>query len=262
MNHTNRASVTQPTTGHAIAESCVAGVPAYFYPWPASTWWQQLADVRPGTVVVVNPASGPGAAVDPRYTAVVEAAHARGLVLFGYVDSDYGAIGIDDVVAQSSLHQSWYEVDGIFVDRIAPDNSSLPHYAKLAQRLHAAGMSVTFNAGQPYVDRGYAEVADHVVLFEGPLSTYAECQFPQWTQDIASNRIWHLVYGVATAEEMQDVVAHATANNAGLLYVTDGIFPNPWDHLPAYWQHERQLLDRASPRSRHACRNDGGAQTR
>src|SRR6266567_8894710 len=128
MNRTNPASGMRPTEVHAATESCVAGVPAYFYPWPASKWWQQLADVRPGTIVVVNPASGPGDTVDARYVSAIGAARIRGLVILGYVDSDYGAVGIDNLVDQGSLHRSWYAVDGIFVDRVAPDDSSLPHY--------------------------------------------------------------------------------------------------------------------------------------
>jgi hypothetical protein len=205
--------------------------------------------MREGSVVIVNPASGPGDALDARYASAVENARNRGLVVLGYVDSDYGAIAIDNIADQSSRHQSWYAVDGIFIDRVAPDDSSLPYYAEIAQRVHDAGLSVAFNAGQPHVDPRYAEVADHVVVFEGPLSTYRECRFPRWSHDVASNRLWHLVYGVATAAEMQSVVAHATANNAGIVYVTDGILPNPWDHLPPYWDLERQVLETASPGS-------------
>jgi hypothetical protein len=232
-----------------VAETCIAGVPAYFYPWPASKWWQQFANMRPGSVVIVNPASGPGDAIDARYVSAIENARSLGLVVLGYVDSDYGAIGIDHIVEQSSRHQSWYSVDGIFVDRVAPDDASLPHYADIAQRVHDAGLSVAFNAGQPYVDPGYADVADHLVLFEGKLSTYLECDFPRWSHDVTSNRLWHLVYGVATEAEMQNVVARAAANNAGIVYVTDGILPNPWDHLPSYLDLEQQLLNATSPGS-------------
>jgi hypothetical protein len=232
-----------------VAETCIAGVPAYFYPWPASQWWKQFADMRPGSVIIANPASGPGEAVDARYTSVIENARSRGLVVLGYVDSDYGAIDADHVADETSRHRSWYPINGVFLDRVAPDPASLPHYAEIAQRVHDAGLSVAFNAGQPYIDPGYAEVADHLVVFEGPLTTYLECQFPAWSHEVAANRLWHLVYGVATAEEMQDVVARAAANNAGMVYVTDGIMPNPWDHLPPYWDAEQKLLDTLSSRS-------------
>jgi hypothetical protein len=231
---------------YLVAESFLAGVPAYFYPWPASKWWRQFADMRPGTVVIVNPASGPGNATDPRYASAIDDARNRGLIVLGYVDTDYGAVDVGSLVDQSSRYHAWYEISGIFLDRVAPDDSSLPQYGEVAQHLHDIGLSVAFNAGQPYVDPGYAAVADHLVMFEGPLSSYVECQFPKWTQEVAPKRIWHLVYGVATAEEMTVVVARATASNAGLLYVTDGIQPNPWDHLPPYWDRERQLLDAVS----------------
>jgi len=232
-----------------VAESCIAGVPSYFYPWPASTWWQQFADLRPGSLIIINPASGPGEAVDARYRAVIESARGRGLVVFGYVDSDYGAIAVDRIAEEISRHRSWYSVDGIFLDQVAPDDSSLPHYTDIARRVHDEGMSVAFNAGQPDIDKGYTAVADHVVVFEGPLSTYLDCQFPRWSADIAPNRLWHLVYGVATAAEMHRVVARAAASNAGIVYVTDGILPNPWDHLPPYWDREQQLLHETSPGS-------------
>jgi len=222
-------------------------VPAYFYPWPASTWWQQFAVLRPGSVVIINPASGPGDAVDARYSAVIEKAKNRGLIVFGYVDSDYGAIEVDHIADEIDRHRSWYSVDGIFLDRVAPDVSSLPYYAGIAGPIHDAGMSVAFNAGQPQVDIRYAEVADHLVVFEGPLSSYADCVFPRWSADVAPDRLWHLVYGVATEEEMHRVVARAAASNAGIVFVTDGILPNPWDHLPPYWDSEQRLLDETSP---------------
>lgn len=229
--------------------TCIAGVPAYFYPWPASTWWQQVAVLRPGSVIIVNPASGPGDAVDPRYTAAIERARSRDLVILGYVDSDYGAIAVDHVADEVSRHRTWYSVDGIFLDRVAPDGSSLAHYTDIAGRVHEAGLSVAFNAGQPDVDVRYAEVADHLVVFEGPLSAYHNCRFPGWSAEVGPERLWHLVYGVATADEMRDVVARAAASNAGIVYVTDGILPNPWDHLPPYWDSEQQLLHETSPGS-------------
>lgn len=230
-----------------MAEPCVSGVPVYFYPWPASTWWRQLADMRPGSVIIVNPASGPGDAIDARYAAAIENARARGVAVFGYVDSDYGAIGMNRVGEESSLHKSWYAVDGIFVDRVAPDDASLPHYSEVARRVREIGLAVAFNAGQPDVDPGYAEVADHLVMFEGSLSTYLESQFPRWSYSVEPRRVWHLVYGVATEEAMQSVVARAAASNAGIVYVNDGVLPNPWDHLPPYWEREQHVLDEASP---------------
>jgi len=230
-----------------VARTCIAGVPAYFYPWPASTLWQQFTNLRPGSLIIINPASGPGDAVDARYTAVIEKARGRGVVIFGYIDSGYGAIAVDRIAEETSRHRSWYPVDGILVDRVAPDDSSLPHYTDIARRVHAAGLSVAFNPGQPDIDAAYAAIADHVVVFEGPLSTYLESHFPRWMADIAPSRLWHLVYGVATADEMQHVVARAAASNAGLVYVTDGILPNPWDRLPPYWDSEQQLLHETTP---------------
>jgi hypothetical protein len=225
-----------------VAGTCIPGIPAYFYPWPASRWWGQVAAMRPGTVIVANPASGPGEAINSRYASVIAAARERGLVVYGYVDSDYGAVDVESVVGQGRIHHSWYAVDGVFLDRTAPDDSSLPHYTAIADQLHDAGLSVAFNAGQPEVDRRYLDVADHVVLFEGPMISYFAARFPAWTHDVPSDRIWHLVYDVTTADAMQHVLAHAELCNAGMAFVTDGVLPSPWDHLPPYWELEQDQL--------------------
>jgi Spherulation-specific family 4 len=80
-------------------------VPAYFYPsgW-TQVYWDQLvtAASKAPIVAIVNPASGPGATVDPKYTSVVNRLRA---------------------------------IDGIFLDEMGNDGSaaSLGYYASLYQ---------------------------------------------------------------------------------------------------------------------------------
>ena len=47
------------------------GVPAYFYPWPGGSDWWLLRDFDDEAIVILNPATGPGTAVDHAYEAAI-----------------------------------------------------------------------------------------------------------------------------------------------------------------------------------------------
>jgi hypothetical protein len=219
--------------------SCATGLPAYFYPHPDDRNWPATVRLGGGSLLVVNPANGPGAAADVNYLSVLRALGPHGPRVYGYVDTDYGSRPVATIMAESRKHRRWYGVSGIFLDQTAPDAGHLPYYERLVSALHAAGFTVALNPGQPDIDRKYVELADQVVTFEGPLDSYRRQNFPAWTHDYPAERYWHLVYDVPTAEAMHEVIRAARAHGAGLVYVTDRSMPNPWDGLPAYWEEER-----------------------
>jgi len=217
-------------------------VPAYFAP---GNGWNRLAG-RGGAaaLAVVNPNSGPGAAVEPAYAQAIRRAQAHGVRVFGYVHTSYGARPQAAVLAEAEGYRDWYAVDGIFFDEARSDRAGQPYYAALRRALKArdSALLIALNPGtRP--DERYMDVAEVVVTFEGDFASYLrEPTPPAWMQRLAPSRFWQIVYGVPDAAALQQVLASAGEGHAGYIYITDGTLPNPYGALPSYWTEERRAV--------------------
>ena len=80
-----------------------------------------------------------------------------------------------------------------------------------------------------------------LVTFEGDYSTYTNDYTPLSWPTVDPDKVWHIIYDVPTAADMESVVALSKARGAGFVYVTDAVLPNPYDVLPeqAYWDDEQ-----------------------
>jgi hypothetical protein len=88
--------------------------------------------------------------------------------------------------------------------------------------------------------RGYFDVADIVVTFEGTYAGYAAAvqAMPDWVRREPAQHVAHLVYGASRSEALSAV----TGGAAGYVYVTSGAMPNPWRTLPPYLHEEEEVL--------------------
>jgi hypothetical protein len=216
------------------------GVPAYGY--PGTGVWERLSELPAGAVVVLDPADGPGERPDPRYEATVAAVSARGVRIFGYVDTDYGRRPASEMDEDVRRYSRWYRPDGIFLDQTPAAAVASAAIVEVSSGIRAAGLALAINPGQPDIDPADAELADHVVDFEGTLTTYRAVQFPEWRRRHEPARFWHLVYDAPDACSMREAALLARARHAGFLHVTDGHLPNPWGRLPSYWEAELSLM--------------------
>jgi spherulation-specific family 4 protein len=184
-------------------------------------------------LIVVNPDSGPGAARDDAYVAAVRGAQRAGAQVLGYVATGYGARPPADVEADVDRYAEWYGTDGIFLDEAAAAPSQLARYRALARHIRtASGAMVVLNPGT-VPDRGYFDVADVIVTFEGPYTNYSAAmdRAPGWVRDLPRGRSAVLVYG-ATRQQASTVVSDT--RHDGYVYVTSGTLPHPWGTVPEY----------------------------
>ena len=200
-------------------------MPAYLYP----NELMQL--VERGTLpelIVFNPASGPGATRNPTYSRAVAAARAGGSRILGYVPTTWGVRPAAEVDADVDRYRRWYAVDGVFFDEASSSSEALTHYAALSRHARAAGARlVVLNPGVVPA-RGYFDLADLVVTFEGPYAAYRE-HSPG--PEIDPSRTAHLVYG-ASREQAREALRSAPA--AAYVYFTSGTPPHPWGTVPEY----------------------------
>jgi hypothetical protein len=207
-------------------------VPAYFHPAVCPHEWEMLAEradhVR---LIVLNTDSGPGAEPDPAFTPALGRLHSAGVAVAGYVDTNYTERSAGEVLADIERYIDWYDVSGVFFDRVSSTTESLDHYAYLTRRARETGAKVVaFNHGAHPVE-AYAEHGDLLGTFEGPWRDYVDFAVPRWTKSWPAEQFFHLVYSVPVPS-FGDAFLLATRRRAGCVYVTDHGGDNPWDRLP------------------------------
>jgi hypothetical protein len=204
-------------------------VPAYVTP----DGLEHLAgQAVPGQLVIFNPASGPHSEPQPAYRRAALALQRSGTRVLGYVPTAYGSRDAAAVESDVARYRSWYAVDGIFLDEVPTDDAHLGYYAALSRSIRATGAHVVVLNPGAVPARGYFDIGDVVVTFEGPYASYAGAlaAMPGWLRDMAPGRSAHLIYA-ATAEQ---AVQAAASDPAGFVYATTGTLPNPWSALPPY----------------------------
>lgn len=233
------------------AAACTGSlIPAYLPPRGIA----DLADAAPGPrMLIVNPASGPGASLSRPYRRAVRHAQASGARVLGYVASTFGARDPAAVLADVERYREWYGVDGIFLDEVAHDEAQLPYYRGLSGSIRAEHEPlVVFNPGTVPA-REYFALADVVVTFEGPFADYAArlAQAPAWLSEVPADQTAHLVYA-ASPEQARSIFDAPL--RAGHVYVTSGMPPDPWGSPPPYLREEEAATARSA--SAAATTND------
>lgn len=194
------------------------------------------------SLLVANPNSGPGAAVDASYTKAIADAHAAGQTVVGYVHTSYGARPIADVKTDIDQWYAFYPaIDGIFSDETSTDAAKVaPYFAPLyAYVKNKSGKRVVvINPGTP-PDESYMTASDVVMSFEDTYANYLSATPPAWVAKYPRERFWHAVLS-ASQTDMTNAVALARQRHAGLVFITDQGPATAYSQLVsgAYWQAE------------------------
>jgi hypothetical protein len=250
--------------GNALALGFL--VPAYFDPGTSGTAWAPLyqAAQRVPLVAIANPNSGPTGSRIPNYTRAITDLRAAGGRVVGYVSSAYGKRPLSAVKLDVDRYDSFYTLDGIFVDELTndADPAHLSYYQELYQyiRNKRSTYLVIGNPGTTtlavYLSR---PVVTGLVTFENN-SGYDSYIPDLWTKSYPADVITHLCYAVPSAATMTNYVQLAVKRNAGYIYVTDDSGNNPWDTMPSYWMNEVNLVEqinRTAATNRPAMLNIG-----
>ena len=242
-------------------------IPSYFAPCDGSAGcaWDAVESATASHAysaighVILNPASGPGAACDAAYLNVsrrVRAADAN-MGILGYVHTSYAKRALAAVQAEVDLYARCYApplLTGIFVDEASSDCADLAYYEALAAHIRAAvgggadpasaiadnepatASAVVLNPGAPSSECYLAKAADVLVTFEGSVANYASYVPAAWHLSNDASRFAHIVYNATHRDNEDDDLLLAMrlskAHNAGHVYVTSGSLPNPYDGLP------------------------------
>ncbi len=242
------SSTTTSTTGSTASTCQSIAVPAYIYPSYLGSGWNTAISDSPwnkkvNRIMIMNPGSGPGTAANSDYQNIVKAVHKAGGLVYGYVYTNYGAISLASAEAQVNEYQTWYGVDGIFVDATSADAALVPTYYQpfatyITTQIPNAG--VMLNVGT-YPDPSYAAItvpttsAFSINVFENDYATYAAAGgIPAWATSYPASLFVNIVYNTSAAE-LANALTLSVQRNVGTVYITDGTLPNPYGQLPSYW---------------------------
>ncbi|MFI6597149.1 spherulation-specific family 4 protein [Nonomuraea sp. NPDC050536] len=200
---------------------------AYFRPGHPHAW--PRLHQTPPDLVVIDVEEGPGVARDPALATLVTRLLGAGIQVLGRVDTDFGLRPIEDVRADLRHYRSWYGLRGVYLDQVASGADRLDHYREIVDGVRG---TIALNPGV-YPDPGYAQLADVVVTFDGPLSAYRATREPAWARDQARGRFCHVIHDVPG--HARESTLRRAARLAGTVAVTDRAGSAPWSDLPAYY---------------------------
>lgn len=229
-----------PAPTHAAATTQSVAFPMYEYPTIGNLWSDVYAAGPQVPWIIVNPANGPGASVDPTYTTYLNNKPSSQRAI-GYVHIDYSTRPIADVLEDID---EWYvkypQISGIFVDLLknggaVDDRCYAATVYNYIKSRHPNDL-VVMNPGTN-IEFSYERYGD---IFMNAENTYAN--YVNWTpltdgfENSAqyANRFMHIVHTTSSGQ-WADALSRTRANNAGWVLITDEDMPNPYMATPSYW---------------------------
>ena len=228
--------------GPPTASGCQATfVPAYFY---ASNIWAQAINTRPApAVMLLNVDNGVGTAPLSHFQTLVRQAHDAGITVLGYSSTSYGQRAVGSVETEVREYESWYGVNGIFLDLTQGTPGEFSYYRTLADFIRSTIPNgvVWLNPGD-YPDPSFMSIANVVMVFEGPYSSYVSDQIPSWISQYSPSQFAHVIYETPPSD-LGSAVSLSRERRAGHLFVTDlSGAGNPYGALPSYWSQENGAI--------------------
>jgi len=227
----------------AAAGAAAPGVPAAgativpLYTPPTDPSWSTVIAAKAahptvGVVAVVNPASGPGAAVDSGYAAGIARLTAAGVKVLGYVATGYAVRNPPEVKADIDRWRTFYpgQIGGIFFDEQSDRAGDVGYYRDVSQYAKAQGLS--FTVGNPGKDSApeYVGALDTMLIYEAAGLPTAS-QMGGWHSSYARSN-----FGVIPHTSSFDAAfVHGARQYVQYVYVQNDTLPNPWDSVPAFF---------------------------
>ena len=238
-------------------------IPLYIYPTGGgieASYASIIATARSypeaSIYVILNPSNGPGAVVDGNFTDAINKLKAAGIIVLGYVSTDYpytaghGTVTVDAAKATINTWLSFYPtIDGIFLDEMSysnPISSQIQTYYKtLFDYGHSLDLfPIITNPGVSVPDSYYStQIADVIVVYEGSSwPTESSLRDYSYNTDYPLTERAVLVYGSGVWNKDS---FNMVKKYVGMLFCNDdpgAVLPNPWDVLSGYSNLEAALV--------------------
>ena len=212
-------------------------VPAYYAPGPE--WQRIIAASDVVGMIIFNPASGPGTVKDPAYVSAIAQAQAAGILVLGYVATDYGQRAEADINSDVNGYYDLYQLSGVYFAEgpMASGCDTLePEYRRLTALALSRDPKAYLAIGTRFCPT-YITFSDLMVEFAEDWTTFQSYTVPSWMPANSPERFCQFINSVPPAEASH-ALSMAVGYGAGWVFATDGTQPNPWGALPSYFDQE------------------------
>jgi hypothetical protein len=229
----------------AIKEKKSIIIPMYIYPNSGidTISYQQIINARKNypdvpIYVILNPNSGPGSDIDLNYSEVAKYFKKIGIILIGYIYSNYGNRSLADMEADIDKWSIFYQPDGIFIDEFPstynPSKDLL--YAELYSYIKNKNLNyIIVNPGVA-IDKQWffgSKKWDALTIWDNSLlpnsvdQLYGNDTLFYKRQD---NKYACLAYNI----NFLNINSNIFLQECDLIYITSGRTSNPWSTLSPY----------------------------
>jgi hypothetical protein len=216
-------------------------IPLYAYPTDSS--WSGLIHAKESypnvpVIAVVSPtSSGPGS-YDSNFASGIAKLQAAGIVVVGYINTQYGGLGMGTLKSWISDYQNWYSVDGVFLDSMANWGGEESYYSTASNYAYSIGLSLTVGNPGASVPSSYSGTANIIVIYENPgnpsISTLSSSTFGN-----NPSAFGMMAYNVG--KPSQSYLSNV-AQYTGWVYFTDAGNGDPYQSLPSYLNSMMSML--------------------
>ena len=166
---------TVTTTGSTTTVTTVAGpsklgivVPMYMDP---GSYWTQLEQAKLAypsvpVIAIINPDNGPGPSSESSYVSGIKTMQADGIIVLGYVDTQYAGLSKSQAENQVSDYYSWYKVNGMFFDEMQNSPGDESYYTTLSQYTYGLGMTYTMGNPGTATSSSYIGTVNNMMIYE------------------------------------------------------------------------------------------------
>jgi Spherulation-specific family 4 len=239
--------VALTTNAFATGKQYEMLVPSYYGP-NDNVKWEAIVNaskIVPVTAII-NPNSGPGTSVDANWISRIGMLRSAGVKVLGYVATGYGGRNQGAINADLQNFASWYNIDGYFIDEVAPEDLTVAGvnlYANIvsaAKSLVHSSAKVVLNPGINFDQRLLSVAnADVVVGFEDKGSNYSKNIQANWSSNYSASRFADLVYSQG---DPTSAYKNLATRNVKYVYITSDGGSNPWDTAASYIIAEATIL--------------------
>jgi hypothetical protein len=226
----------------ASTNTAKAGIVVPLYSYPTDSAWSSLIKIKESypsvpIIAIINPDNGAGSSKDSNFVSGIKDLQSSGIVVLGYVYTNYGSRSLSTIETQMKDYKNWYGVSGIMFDEMS-NSGSVSYYTSLATFAKSLDFKLTMGNPGTTVSSSLVGIFSNLCIYENP-GMPANSQIDGYTS-YGKAGFSYIAYGVGNMPSSSTI--KGTTNYVAYLFITNLGGSNPYGGLPSYLASEVSML--------------------